>query len=438
MLRFKRPVDDLILESCPLHTEKPEWAAKAPSQVEAACKRGAHLIGLTETRGSSIDEAKKIAASYGYTWIQAPMDQHRNVSVLVKKGLTVLHQEAVEVFNNYRVGVTVDFHGSRVTVYVTHWEPSDKGHQVQTAALTAAMTASSKGNGISFYMGDSNPSKPQSTKGSQPNALLSAAGMPVIYEELGHYPAGIGVNVIGRNKADGRVSAADVKAYPALGSDHVPVVATYRVKRPLFRRPQPKPKPPVPHVVKPPSPPYLGPAAHTSQGSNQPIHRIVIHCTVSPCVKGGARATAAYFRTQAAGGSAHYIVDPGEVVQSVYDDTIAWHAPPNQNSIGVELTDALVSQAWDKANASRWKDANHTAMLDKAAALVAQLCLAYGVPIARLSVGDLLAGKHGVCGHVDVSQAWHQSDHWDPGTSFPWVPFMRLVETHAAALKGKR
>lgn len=190
-------------------------------------------------------------------------------------------------------------------------------------------------------------------------------------------------------------------------------------------------------TIKPPSPPYVGPAAHTSAGNNKPIHRIVIHCTVSPCEEGGARKTAAYFNSPSAGGSAHYIVDPGEVVQDVYDGVIAWHAPPNPNSIGIELTDALISEAWDQKNAARWKDDRHQRMLTRAADLVAQLALAYDVPIVKLSSADLLAGKHGICGHVDVSQAWHQSTHWDPGTAFPWEDFMSMVHASAKKLRDK-
>src|SRR5690349_17271161 len=88
-----------------------------------------------------------------------------------------------------------------------------------------------------------------------------------------------------------------------------------------------------------PAPPYLGPAAHTSEGDNRPINRIVIHSTVSPCEPGGARKIAAYFRGRGSGGSAHYVVDPGEVVQVVYDGVIAWHAPPNAHSLGIEMCD---------------------------------------------------------------------------------------------------
>lgn len=44
----------------------------------------------------------------------------------------------------------------------------------------------------------------------------------------------------------------------------------------------------------------------------------------------------------------------------------------------------------------------------------------YGVPLVRVQTADLLAGKRGYCGHVDVSKAWHYSTHSDPGVNFPW------------------
>jgi hypothetical protein len=222
---------ELVLESAPLHTEHPNWAAHAPEQIRAACQRGAHVIGLTETRGPVVAECKQIAESFGYQWFQAPLDAHRNVTLLVKKGLHVLGHTAVAVFNNYRVGVTFEFHGSKVTVYQMHWESTDKGHQVQTDSLVEAMTLTSKGSGLSFYMGDSNPHpRPQSRPDSQPNARLKAAGCPVIYEELGHYPPNIGVNVIGRNLKDTRVKPVKVETHDPLGSDHVPATATYSIR----------------------------------------------------------------------------------------------------------------------------------------------------------------------------------------------------------------
>lgn len=227
-----RRSDTLVLESFPLHTEDPFHASQAPAQVEAACKRGAHVIGLTETRGPTMEAAKRIADEHGYAWFQAKMDPHRNVSLLVKRGLDVTHVSDEVVHNNHRLGVTFRFHGSEVTVYQMHWEPTDNGHKVQTDALVEAMTATSKGSGLSFYMGDSNPHpRPQSNPASLPNKFLREAGMPVVWEELHQFPAGLGVNVIGHNLADRRVKTVSAELHPALGSDHRPATATFKVRR---------------------------------------------------------------------------------------------------------------------------------------------------------------------------------------------------------------
>lgn len=180
-----------------------------------------------------------------------------------------------------------------------------------------------------------------------------------------------------------------------------------------------------------PSPPYLGPPAHYSAGNNKPPTRVVIHCTVSPCARGGARDTAAYFRGRSSGGSAHYAVDPGEVVQPAYDSVICWHAPPNPHSLGVEQCDPM------KGKGNRWKDADHQAMLKRGAELVAQLCLAYDIPIQRIDATDLKLGRKGICGHDDVSDAFHQSSHWDPGPAFPWEDFMGMVRRAARGLSAK-
>jgi hypothetical protein len=108
-------------------------------------------------------------------------------------------------------------------------------------------------------------------------------------------------------------------------------------------------------------------------------------------------------------------------VQCVKETTIAYHAPPNTGSIGIELCDPQTGPS------SRWGDAGHEAMLRLAARLVREVAARWKVPLKRLTVADLKTGKHGICGHVDVSNAWHQSDHSDPGSGFPWDHFMTLV-----------
>ncbi|MCW2919138.1 MAG: hypothetical protein JWN52_7206 [Actinomycetia bacterium] len=159
-------------------------------------------------------------------------------------------------------------------------------------------------------------------------------------------------------------------------------------------------------------------------GAQTAVSRIVIHATVSPCKPGGARNIAEYFRSPGAGGSAHYVIDPGEIVQCVKENVVAYHAPPNTGSIGIELCDPQAGPG------SRWVDSGHEAMLVRAAALVREVAARWNVPLVKLGPKDLLAGKRGICGHIDVSNAWHKTDHGDPEEHgpFPWDHFMALIQ----------
>jgi N-acetyl-anhydromuramyl-L-alanine amidase AmpD len=168
-----------------------------------------------------------------------------------------------------------------------------------------------------------------------------------------------------------------------------------------------------------------GNQTHTS-GPNGLITRIVIHATVSPCTLGGARGNAAYFQSAGAGGLAHFVVDPGEIVQCCAEDIACWHAPPNRGSIGVELCDPQTGDP------SRWADSNHAPMMQLAAGLVRDLCARHQVPMVYVDRAGLLAGQRGITTHFEVSQAWHQSDHTDPGPGFPMGQFIALVNGSSA------
>lgn len=165
--------------------------------------------------------------------------------------------------------------------------------------------------------------------------------------------------------------------------------------------------------------PYI--QARNHGGTQTVVNRIVIHGTVSPCVRGGARNVANDFHTTTHEASAHYVVDPGEIVQCLTERTIGWHAPPNTGSIGIELCDPQTGSS------ARWADAGHEAMLRLAARLVREVAARWKVPLVKLSAAQLKAGHRGICGHADVSAAFHQTDHTDPGTGFPWAHFMDLV-----------
>jgi N-acetylmuramoyl-L-alanine amidase CwlA len=170
-------------------------------------------------------------------------------------------------------------------------------------------------------------------------------------------------------------------------------------------------------------------AARWTGGSQTP-RLIVMHSTVSPCKPGQAEAVAHFFAGEDNKTSAHYVVDPGTVVQCVGDHTVAYHCGHNQDSIGIELCDMP-----DQQSQARWNDANHRAMMTVAARLVAQLCLAYNIRPWFVTVPGLKVGRRGVTTHANMSQAFKQSTHWDPG-AWPRIRFMRMVRAEVRKIKA--
>src|SRR5580765_8703677 len=163
-------------------------------------------------------------------------------------------------------------------------------------------------------------------------------------------------------------------------------------------------------------PPINIQAAHTSSGSNSPCNRIVIHATSpgmtghSSSKSGMARSTAQYFASASSGGSAHYVVDAGRNEEHcVKDSVIAWHAPPNSHSIGIEICGEASYQRFD------WLSNEVYQGIEAAAERTKELCERLNVPKVLIDVSELKAGHRGICGHADVAKAFGESDHWDPG-----------------------
>lgn len=152
------------------------------------------------------------------------------------------------------------------------------------------------------------------------------------------------------------------------------------------------------------------------------IDTVVIHTMEIAERADAAESCAAWFRDPAAEVSAHYCVDADTVVQCVREQDIAWHARGgNATSIGIELA------GYARQAARGWNDDYSRAVLVRAAALTAEICERHRIPVRRLQARDLVARRRGVTGHVDVSEAFGKSDHWDPGPAFPWARFLRLV-----------
>jgi len=144
----------------------------------------------------------------------------------------------------------------------------------------------------------------------------------------------------------------------------------------------------------------------------------------APEKPGTARGVAEWFAgPNAPMASAHYCIDAIEVVQSVPENVVAW-AAPGANKRGIHLEHA----GYASQNPAAWDDDYSNAVLARSAELAADICRRYLIPIVRLGPADLRVGLRGLCGHVDVTNAFNDGHgHTDPGPAFPWDRYLALI-----------
>lgn len=178
-------------------------------------------------------------------------------------------------------------------------------------------------------------------------------------------------------------------------------------------------------------------AANYDEADNLPITRIVLHGTNGgrgfphESEAGVAKNTASYFAKKSTQASAHYIVDVENEEHCVPENRVAWHAPPNHGSIGIEIcADGGQDVGYSR---EQWLSPEVWPAVELAAKRVVDLCDRYGIPKVRISPVDLAAGRKGICAHADVSETWHESSHTDVGPNFPWPEFLALVNPASPA-----
>lgn len=163
-------------------------------------------------------------------------------------------------------------------------------------------------------------------------------------------------------------------------------------------------------------------------GRIEPIELIVVHDMEAPEARNTAENVAGWF-----GGpnppmaSCHYCIDIDSIVGSVKEEDTAFHAPgANANGIGLEHA------GYARQTAIEWGDPYSEQMLIGSAGLAADICQRRNIPPTYLPASVLSkyknGGIRGVTTHFDVSQAFHKSDHHDPGPNFPMQHYLALIQ----------
>jgi hypothetical protein len=152
-------------------------------------------------------------------------------------------------------------------------------------------------------------------------------------------------------------------------------------------------------------------------GRTAKVRLLVLHTTESPSSAGRAVGVATYLANLQPPNraSTHYVTDAATIATQVAEPDTAW-AAPGGNADGIQIEQCGYA-GW---GADDWAADDAMVMLLVTAGLIADICQRNGIPIRHLSNAELDAGQSGVVGHVQVSEVYRQSDHWDPGPAYPY------------------
>lgn len=103
----------------------------------------------------------------------------------------------------------------------------------------------------------------------------------------------------------------------------------------------------------------------------------------------------------------------GTTVRGNDDNFSPWSAGPTANRIGFHGS-AIGFAARKREHWLRFPK-----QLEAMAQWAADLNRRYGLPLRWLTADEVRAGKWGFCGHLEISKAWKEVNHHDPGAGFP-------------------
>jgi hypothetical protein len=150
---------------------------------------------------------------------------------------------------------------------------------------------------------------------------------------------------------------------------------------------------------------------------------VVIHATDNTA---SAADEAHYAQSRPDQVSAHFYSDETVAIQALDTSHVAYGCFPTGNSRSVQVE--ICGRSNELTDAS----------LRRVAPVVARACQEFGIPVRKVSSAELANGAKGICGHLDVTNAWHEGDHTDPGSSFPWAQFIGYVAAGTTSTASTR
>ena len=181
--------------------------------------------------------------------------------------------------------------------------------------------------------------------------------------------------------------------------------------------------------------PFLQAKYYTVGRGGRQVKQVFLHTAEDQKLPGAAkRIWQWFFGKSAPKASAHLIIDAKDIEQSVKLTDTAWAVGDwyfNQTSISIEM--CCAAKDWS----TPWrKDAYLVALLNNTAKVTAELCFQFKIPPIKLTPAQLLLGRKGLAGHIDVTIAKKiRGGHTDPSLSFPWNDFVKLVQHHLATIR---
>ncbi|MGD9752431.1 MAG: N-acetylmuramoyl-L-alanine amidase [Acidimicrobiia bacterium] len=156
-------------------------------------------------------------------------------------------------------------------------------------------------------------------------------------------------------------------------------------------------------------------------GRSGEILWVVIHSMEVDYRPGIASAVASYFSRSSSAVSSHVCIDGADVITCVEDGDTAWAAARTGNRHGLHVE--LAGRAADARDV--WL--SRSPMLGLAAEWIAERATKHGIPIVFQSAAGLRAGARGITTHREITDAFGETDHTDPGSGFPMDQLMAQV-----------